>query len=628
MSLAAPMECLDDNDASEFASGSLVGEAATVVERHLATCRDCRALVAALAPGPDGDDGDVASDVITSPRRVAMGKRGKRDVATAPTERPGHPAPTGPARPRDPVVVAGDEIGRYIILARLGAGGMGVVFTAYDPQLDRKVALKLLRTGSGLAEAEARARMIREAQAIAQLAHPNVVAVYDVDTAATGDVYIAMEFVEGETLTSWLGHWERSWRDILEMFFQAGRGLAAAHARGLMHRDFKPDNVLVGADQRVRVTDFGLARSLIDQVEELARDHAQRPDLEALRVTLTATGTVLGTPRYMAPEQLRGVTADSRSDQFSFCVALYEALYGSHPIPGDSVIEMVQHGAEPEPPPTDTKVPAAIGKAIMRGLSPDPNKRFPSMAALLVELTPPPVHRVRRTWAAVAAGVALAAGGAAAATLMRGEDTSRTAELERKLDALIAERDALNDQLERLINAPTGMKATRQQVAQLEQALAERERKIAELEQVVRASAVPPPDAAPRVRPAPAVDAGPPPPKALDDWAFAKAIGAVEGRIRSCLSELAERKPDQNVAVVTLNVSPDGQVLGTTARGLPGSFTPECVMDAVRAAVFPPSTGITLGEVRMIITDDGQLDSLTARVTGARAPGDTIDLAP
>ncbi|MCA9678315.1 MAG: protein kinase, partial [Myxococcales bacterium] len=386
MVASAAMDCLDDNDASEFASGSMAGETATRVERHLASCRDCRQLVAALAPMPG--EGDAESDVITAPRRVPLGKRGRKvDVAIAPTERPA--GATVPARPRDPVVIAGDTIGRYIILARLGAGGMGVVFTAYDPQLDRKVALKLLRTGSGLAEGEARARLVREAQAIAQLSHPNVVAVYDVGTADSGDVYIAMEFVEGETLTSWLGHWERSWREILEMFFQAGRGLAAAHARGLMHRDFKPDNVLVGLDGRVRVTDFGLARSVIDHVEELSKDRP-RPDLAALRVTLTATGAVLGTPRYMAPEQLRGATADARSDQFSFCIALYEALYGTHPLPGDSVIEMVQHGAEPTPPPVDTKVPPSIGRTLMRGLSIEPVKRYSTMSALLVELTPPP----------------------------------------------------------------------------------------------------------------------------------------------------------------------------------------------------------------------------------------------
>jgi outer membrane murein-binding lipoprotein Lpp len=383
--------------------------------------------------------------------------------------------------------------------------------------------------------------------------------------------------------------------------------------------------VLVGTDQRVRVTDFGLARSLMDQVEELVRDHPQRPDLEALRVTLTATGTVLGTPRYMAPEQLRGSMADPRSDQFSYCVALYEALYGQHPIPGDSVIEMVQHGVEPQPPPTDTKVPPTIGKAISRGLSPDPNKRFPSMAALLVELTPPPVHKSRRTWAAVVAGVALAGGGAAAATLMRGEDTSRVEELEKKITVLIEERNRLQEEIE-AAKRSAGQGIAK--IKELQKEIAEKDREIQELAEELKLSAVPPPDAAPRPPPPPRIDAGPPPPRGLDDVAFNRAILPIQGQIESCMGEWIERKPDrEGLLVVSVNVGPDGTVRGTTTRGLTEGFTPECVSGAIKQAVFPSATAMTSGEVRVVIVP-GQPVQITTRTTGARDPGSIIDLEP
>jgi tRNA A-37 threonylcarbamoyl transferase component Bud32 len=626
--------CLDDNEASEFASGSLSGDAAARVDRHLASCRDCRSLVAALAPSPGEADAD--SDVVTSPRRAARGKpnrrRGGDSIAVASTVLPapeGTPSTVPGKKRRDPVVIAGDTIGRYIILARLGAGGMGVVYTAYDPQLDRKVALKLLRTG-GIAEAEARSRLIREAQAIAQLSHPNVVAVYDVGSADTGEVYIAMELVEGETLTAWLGHWDRSWREILELFFQAGRGLSAAHARGLVHRDFKPDNVLVGTDGRVRVTDFGLARSLIEQVDELARDHP-RPELEALRVTLTATGTVLGTPRYMAPEQLRGADADARSDQFSFCVALYEALYGRHPLPGDSVIEIVQHGAAADPPPGDTKVPPAIGRAITRGLDNEPNRRFPTLAALLVELTPPAVHPGRRGWAAVLGGIALVAGGAAAAVVaqseMQDDGSGEIKTLRGELGKLREERDELEDKLRRALHADGGLVASRTEVIELRKQLDQTRQKIAELEAVIDEVS----DAAAPVvvRPTRRVDARPPPLAGIPAPAFAAAVARQTARIESCVDEWAKRERDKPLKlVVTLKVGPDAVVRSADTGGLDDRQTSDCVKSAVTAAPFPTSDALTTGEVVVEIDGAGGPVSVRARRTGVDAVGRTIDLGP
>jgi eukaryotic-like serine/threonine-protein kinase len=285
---------LDDNAASELVLGALSPSALDRAERHLAGCRDCRALVAALA----ADSGEDSNARTYRHERVSVSQAGEL--------------------PRKMLSV-GDRVGRYLVLSSLGAGGMGVVFAAYDPNLGRKIALKLLRSGLAGSSKDARNRLRREAQAIAQLSHPNVVSVYDVGTTDDGDLYIAMEFVEGDTLTLWLKKYPRTWLEIIEVFVQAARGLASAHGVGLLHRDFKPDNVLVGGDGRVRVTDFGLARSLLAP-DEVVRG---KPMITALNLALTATGTVLGTPRYMPPEQITGDDLDARSDQFSFCVARY-----------------------------------------------------------------------------------------------------------------------------------------------------------------------------------------------------------------------------------------------------------------------------------------------------------------
>ncbi|HEX8107829.1 MAG TPA: protein kinase, partial [Kofleriaceae bacterium] len=329
------MEHLDDNAASEFVSGTLSPSALSKVEGHLASCRECRALVAALAADPATDSAAVTFQHLTSVSSVS--------------ELPRRPPSSG------------DRVGRYLVLSALGAGGMGVVFAAWDPQLGRKIALKLLRSSVASSSKDARTRLRREAQAIAQLSHPNVVSIYDVGTTDDGALYIAMEFVEGDTLTSWLKSYPRTWRETVDVFRQAARGLLAAHSVGLLHRDFKPDNVLVGGDGRVRVTDFGLARSVLVP-DEAAQ---AKPVVSALDVALTATGTVLGTPRYMPPEQLTGPDLDARSDQFSFCIALYEALYGRHPLPGGTSVAMLDHGERAAAPPAGSKVPPALARAVL-----------------------------------------------------------------------------------------------------------------------------------------------------------------------------------------------------------------------------------------------------------------------
>jgi serine/threonine protein kinase/tetratricopeptide (TPR) repeat protein len=417
----------------------------------------------------------------------------------------------------------GAVIDRYTILDRIGAGAMGVVYTAYDPRLDRRVALKVMHARPGAQASDVATRLLREAQALAKLSHPNVVAVYDAN--AVGEVvYLTMELILGASLTRWLKQRPRSVPEILKVFIDAGRGLASAHAVGLIHRDFKPDNVLVGDNGRVCVVDFGIARGAdgpdlmtVDQAIERSHDglgrspevtHAgsrpgaadvthvpsrperaadgtratsrperaadgsvlpfastdrgavpgfartqdladtakaeaeagagktrgnraggnggsassssERPRLLASQletaipglssVRLTRTGALVGTPAYMAPEQHIAARVDARTDQFAFCIALYEALFGVHPFPAKNYVQLSLSvlGGKVDAMVGRNEVPVRIRKAILRGLSVDPANRFPSMDELLVALSTDPELRRRRR-----VGLALLAGGVA-----------------------------------------------------------------------------------------------------------------------------------------------------------------------------------------------------------------------
>jgi tetratricopeptide (TPR) repeat protein len=294
----------------------------------------------------------------------------------------------------------GSALGRYVVLEPIGAGGMSIVYAAYDPELDRKVALKVLR---GVSDPDSpmhtreRMRLLREAQAMARLTHPNVVPIYD--AGSIGDrVFLAMHYVEGQTLTRWLAQ-DRTWREIVEFFVYAGRGLAAAHDAGLVHRDFKPDNVLVDRDGRVRVTDFGLARpSEVPRSSEgdepadakVVRGPVSLTSSARLDRPVTLAGAILGTPAYMSPEQHLALEVDARTDQFSFCVALWEALVGERPFAGSTVGELafaVTRG-QIRTFPRESAVPARIRRALARGLSRTPTDRFSTMEALLRELAP------------------------------------------------------------------------------------------------------------------------------------------------------------------------------------------------------------------------------------------------
>jgi tetratricopeptide (TPR) repeat protein len=349
---------------------------------------------------------------------------------------------SAPAAPEHP-----PQIGRFTVLGTLGRGGMGVVYTAYDPELDRKVALKLVHlAGPGDQLELARARLLHEAQTMARLSHPAVVAVYEAG-AVDDQVYLAMEYVKGETLRAW-ARTPRPWREVLAAYAQAGAGLAAAHRAGVVHRDFKPDNVLVDPQGRVRVVDFGLAATegeapALQPVSALSTSRGLAGSINArLAAGLQELspgphstwhrtgGQIVGTPAYMAPEQFMGGAADARADQFGFCAALYEALHGERPVPGNTLGELRQNlfqGVRHQPPP-GSPVPPWLRRILLRGLDLDPEQRFPDMDALLAALARDPGQARRRALLAAAAVLALVAALAAGYASRRlQEDRERAA---------------------------------------------------------------------------------------------------------------------------------------------------------------------------------------------------------
>jgi tetratricopeptide (TPR) repeat protein/predicted Ser/Thr protein kinase len=359
--------------------------------------------------GPPGNDGASSEQAHDDASSLAPGEEVKDSVLLEIARGLVVSGPLEPLAEKTAVVAAhghedargagpvplerGAEVGRYVVLETLGSGGMGVVYAAYDPKLDRRIALKLLRSDAQVT-AGARARLSREAQAMARLSHPNVVTVYDVGTI-DADVFVAMEYVHGTTLAAWLRERKRSSAEILGVFRLAGAGLAAAHSAGIIHRDFKPDNVLIGDDGSVRVTDFGLARTDVSEEAVTATSTTQRPTASA---ALTQRGHVMGTPAYMAPEQAEAGVVDARSDLFSFCVALYEALYEEHPFAGRtiSVLRDAARRAAVREPPRGSSVPVWLRRILLSGLAGDPAARPASMSALLASLARDPGARRRR----------------------------------------------------------------------------------------------------------------------------------------------------------------------------------------------------------------------------------------
>ena len=317
-SVQSATECPSDGRLAALLEGHLDPIEADHVLEHADGCEACRELVAALG-------------------------RGARTIDAAQTQSDGDAPPPEPA--------VGDRIGRYVVTGVLGRGGMGVVVRARDPELDREVALKLVRSKSGTRGHELRARQIREAQALARLNHPHVVPIFDVGEWG-GRTFIACERVRGRNLRAHLAHARPPWRHVLDLILQAGRGLAAVHAAGLVHRDIKPDNVLVGDDGRARLADFGLVRDELPSLDTQSDSH----DSRVQSPTLTRHGEVLGTPAYMAPEQHTDRDVDARADQYAFCVTAYEALLGTRPFAGSTLVELLeQQLAGRIAPPSDTR---------------------------------------------------------------------------------------------------------------------------------------------------------------------------------------------------------------------------------------------------------------------------------
>jgi serine/threonine protein kinase len=341
--------CPEDATFTRLVEGTLPTSELRALEAHCDRCRDCARTLAELA----------------------------RTIT--------------PAEPDDGQLLGG----RYRLIAPLGSGGMGVVYSAFDSQLRRRVAVKRLRDGGS---ARRRARVLREAQLLASLSHPNVLTVHDVG-GIDGEVYVVMELVDGWPMSRWIAETapRPGWRAIVDVYLQAGRGLAAAHQVGVVHRDVKPENILVARAGRVFIGDFGLAG-----LTEVADHVSAAPSRGA---ELTQSGSLLGTPAYMAPEQLDSKSSDALSDQFSFCVSLYESLHGRRPFSGQSAAEIAARVRTERLPLGRDGVPRAVDRVLSIGLAADPNKRHRSMNDLLRGLSR------ARDWPAirplVGAGVAL-----------------------------------------------------------------------------------------------------------------------------------------------------------------------------------------------------------------------------
>ena len=405
----ATTPCPTDDVLGALVHHALDHDEATRVTSHVDDCATCQELVIA---------------VVRSTERPASGEHDPAAARLLP-----HTATT-------------TRIGRYELRAVLGAGGMGAVYDAYDTELDRAVALKVLRpdlsASPGLAD-----RLVEESRLMAKVAHPSVIAVYNVGREG-GAVYIAMELVRGTTLTAWLRSHALGWRDIVSLFERAGQGLAAAHAAGIVHRDFKPDNVLVGSDgDKVVVTDFGIAR-------ETARNTSSDLVLATLPSPgALASGAVLGTPAYMAPEQISGRQVGRRADVFAFSVSLWEALFGARPFPGKTIIEIFKamHRPPVRPPAGARRVPRRLVRVLERGLALEPRARWRDVPAMLTALAEVRTRSQRVT--RVSAGAGLVALGIAAALVVArpGAPIDRCARAEAGLD------DAYNPRLDAQIGA-------------------------------------------------------------------------------------------------------------------------------------------------------------------------------
>jgi eukaryotic-like serine/threonine-protein kinase len=531
--------CIEDNTVVEFIEGKLSAAMAAMVEQHMARCESCRMRVMALG---------------TSPSMIVN-------------------APTAPAGVGAHLQLApGTRVGRFTVLHEIGRGGIGVVFAAYDPQLERNVALKFLQSASQKVERVVRAHkdLLAEGRAMARLAHSSIITIHEVGTFQ-GEAFIVMELIHGVTLSDWLQRWTtRPWTSIIEILRQAGQALAHAHAQGLAHGDFKPENVLLDDSDRVKVMDFGLSR-LLD-----GRDSGDRED---------GAPPLMGTPRYMAPEQFQGRPSDPLSDQFSFCVALYEALYGQHPFAYDTPLSLLklppEEAIRPVPPRPD--VPAWLGRALQKGLQCDAKQRYTSMDELLAALAPPVRRRRGRGLAAAAAaalvvcffGYALGAWhGSAGATLPGLGRAERALAPFRSSGTRVGERGRGEDIVERLVADVDELKI-RQDLNDL---------RIAELEDHLELD-----DEA-------RLPAGP-------QGALRRSKGLSRAQVKTglqqrwrdlevCFREWRERQPrGRHVLAIEARIGTSGLARVTKLRGLSDKVVKQCVSGAIEAARFPRADG-------------------------------------
>ena len=376
------MACPDEETLAALVSLQLPPKARQEVEDHAATCEHCAQTLAIFVElyVPGESTGVRTVDHLVRRQATPLAR--------------------------------GTTIGRFLVVQEVGRGGMGVVYAAYDPELDRKVAIKLLAPGLPIGARELEARFRREAQTMARLVHPNVVTVLDFgldESVAPPRLFVAMEYVEGSTLRTWLHARPRSVDEILDAFLAAARGLAAAHAAGIVHRDFKPDNVLIDREGHVRVTDFGLARAFGPETNDPTESGiTSRSEISSGE--LTADDTVVGTPVYMAPEQIDGVHVGPAADQFAWCVALYEALYGCRPFPHRSLEERSTAIARGQlaSPSVRRSVPTRLQRAIVMGLRAAPSDRHSSMQSMVRAIERGRRRRLGRAVLLVAAAGALA----------------------------------------------------------------------------------------------------------------------------------------------------------------------------------------------------------------------------
>lgn len=567
------MTCLSPELAVDFVAGALPTKPARAVEDHMATCQDCRKLVVSVAK---------LNRLSAHSSGVHTGAPSGMDTplqrAFAPTlVSPDHLADSPGTHDEAPLLVRGTQVGRYTLLYPLGEGGMGSVLAAFDPKLDRRVALKFLRTDlRGSSGQGHRERLLREARALARLSHPNVVSIYDVAEAG-GSVFLAMELIDGNDARVWRELGDRSTREIVKVYRESLMALMAAHEQGIVHRDFKPDNVMIGVDGNARVTDFGLAcAAMVDVDEILSGSGAENVDWD----TLTQTGMAVGTPRYMAPEQFAGL-ANELSDQFSFCLSMYEALYGHYPL-GTKTPKTLVPGVPVEQqilsPLGKGSIPDSLRRILLRGMSVNPKDRWPTAQELSYELSQVFVANTGPVkWAM--AGL-LAVGIASAAYFLAPSSPPKVAVVDNSQDE--EQIDSLLEKVAKLDGTNAELLRTKKRNEELTKRLDEQERKLA----LAELRDDPPPEAQPRkVRRVPL-----PPP--LPIQSVERSVTTHLSEVLACYASSIQGEDEQTIKAI-VGISDKGKVKWVAPPYQGSHGASKCLERALKKLVFPENRATT-----------------------------------